>query len=78
MLALKIIGGVFGSITALVIGMFVYFFIQALDETRNCKLLTPDVEVRVGNKVVGYKHPAEQAYQCADGIHYQPHRNYGG
>lgn len=74
MLALKIIGGIVGAIGALVVGMFVFFFVQASSEISNCTLLTPDVEIRVGNQVVGYRHPAEQQYQCADGIHYQPHR----
>lgn len=70
MLALKII---VGSIGVLLAGMFVYFFAQALNETQNCTLLTPDVEIRVGNQVVGHRKADRQAYQCADGIHYQPH-----
>lgn len=74
MLVLKIFGGIVGSVAVLVVGMFVFFFVQAANETANCTLLTPDTEIRVGNRVVGYQRAAEQRYQCADGIHYQPHR----
>lgn len=62
MLALKIIGGIIGAMAATIVVMFVYFFVQAADEIKNCKLLSFDRITK------------EQAYQCPDGIHYQPHR----
>lgn len=69
MLALKIIGGIVGTMGAVVVGMFVFFFAQAADEIRNCTLLTPDEYI---NGVL--HHPAKRAYQCADGVHWQPHQ----
>ena len=73
MLALKIIGGIVGAMAATVVVMFVFFFAQAANEIQNCKLLTPDEFITV-HGVTTRHHPEQRAYQCADGVHWQPHQ----